>query len=44
MVHFSVAKGKVRRVTMKPLSPLADFSYDFQHLDFAPVPARAKVN
>ena len=29
--------GKVTGVTMKPLSPLADFSYDFQHLAFVPV-------
>ncbi|MBO9623641.1 MAG: serine hydrolase [Sphingomonas sp.] len=36
-VTFAVADGKVTGVTMKPLSPLADFSYDFQHLAFAPV-------
>jgi CubicO group peptidase (beta-lactamase class C family) len=37
-VSFAVKDGKVTGVTMKPLSPLADFSYDFQHLAFAPVP------
>ncbi|MBA17179.1 MAG: serine hydrolase [Sphingomonas sp.] len=37
VVTFTVADGKVTGVTMKPLSPLADFSYDYQHLDFAPV-------
>ena len=38
VVMFAVAGGRVTGVTMKPLSPLADFSYDFQHLAFAPVP------
>lgn len=31
------AEGKVERVTMKPASPIADFSYDFQDLLFTPV-------
>jgi CubicO group peptidase (beta-lactamase class C family) len=31
------ADGKVERVTMKPVSPLADFSYDYQDLLFRPV-------
>ena len=31
------ADGKVERVTMKPVSPAADFSYDYQDLLFAPV-------
>lgn len=31
------AQGKVDRVTMKPASPLADFSYDYQDLAFVPV-------
>ena len=30
------AEGKVERVTMKPVSPLADFSYDYQDLLFVP--------
>jgi hypothetical protein len=30
------ANGKVDRVTMKAASPLADFSYDYQDLLFAP--------
>jgi hypothetical protein len=37
VVMFAVAGGKVTGVTMKPLSPLADFSFDFQHLNFVPV-------
>ena len=37
VVTFSVADGKATRVTMKALSPLADFSFDFQDLDFSPV-------
>ena len=31
------ADGKVERITMKPVSPLADFSYDYQDLLFTPV-------
>jgi hypothetical protein len=31
------ADGKVQRVTLKPVSPLADFSYDYQDLLFTPV-------
>ena len=30
------AEGKVARMTMKPVSPLADFSYDYQDLLFTP--------
>jgi hypothetical protein len=37
VVSFEVKDGRVARVTMKALSPIADFSYDFHHLDFAPV-------
>jgi CubicO group peptidase (beta-lactamase class C family) len=37
VVKFAVAGGKVTGVTMKALSPLADFSFDFQHLNFVPV-------
>ncbi|RYD53736.1 MAG: serine hydrolase [Sphingomonadales bacterium] len=37
VVKFAVAGGKVTGVSMKALSPLADFSYDFQHLAFVPV-------
>lgn len=36
VVTFAVADGKVTGVKMKALSPLADFSYDFHHLDFVP--------
>jgi hypothetical protein len=38
-VTFSLnADGKVDRVTLKAVSPLADFSYDYQDLVFTPVP------
>ncbi len=37
VVTFAVAAGKVTGVTMKALSPLADFSYDYHHLAFVPV-------
>jgi CubicO group peptidase (beta-lactamase class C family) len=32
------ADGKVDRVTLKPVSPLADFSYDYRDLSFTPAP------
>jgi hypothetical protein len=31
------AEGRVERVTMKPASPIADFSYDYRDLLFTPV-------
>ena len=31
------ADGKVEKITLKPVSPLADFSYDYQDLLFTPV-------
>lgn len=34
------AEGKIDRITMQPVSPLADFSYDYQDLFFHPVPAK----
>ncbi|MBO9718228.1 MAG: serine hydrolase [Pseudoxanthomonas sp.] len=34
------ADGKVERITMKAVSPLADFSYDYQDLLFRPIPAK----
>jgi CubicO group peptidase (beta-lactamase class C family) len=37
LVSFVVKDGHVVQVLMKPFSPLADFSFDFQHLDFKPV-------
>jgi hypothetical protein len=30
------AEGKIDRITMKPVSPLADFSFDYQDLLFRP--------
>ena len=32
------ADGKVQRITAKPVSPIADFSFDYQDLLFTPVP------
>lgn len=37
LVRFLIKDGRVDRITMKAFSPLADFSFDFQHLDFRPV-------
>lgn len=37
VITFAVKDGRVTGVTMKALSPLADFSYDFHHLAFTPV-------
>jgi len=31
--------GKVARITMAPVSPIADFSYDYRDLSFTPVAA-----
>ena len=36
VVTFTVQSGAVMKVAMKALSPLADFSYDFQDLTFLP--------
>jgi CubicO group peptidase (beta-lactamase class C family) len=36
------AEGKVERITMKPVSPTADFSFNYQDLDFTPVAAPAR--
>ena len=33
-VIFSMQNGKPVGITMKAVSPLTDFSYDFQDLDF----------
>ncbi|HEX5239265.1 MAG TPA: serine hydrolase [Sphingomicrobium sp.] len=39
-VSFSIdANGKVDHVTMKPVSPTADFSWDYQDLSFTPAAA-----
>lgn len=38
VVRFVVEDGKAARLALKPLSPLADFSYDFQHLEPIRVP------
>jgi hypothetical protein len=35
------AEGKIDRASMRAVSPLADFSFDYQDLDIRPVAARA---
>jgi CubicO group peptidase (beta-lactamase class C family) len=37
VVKFTIEGGVVSGVAMRPLSPLADFSFDFADLDFKPV-------
>jgi CubicO group peptidase (beta-lactamase class C family) len=34
------AEGKVDHITMKPVSPTADFSFDYQDLNFTPIASR----
>lgn len=34
LVFLKIENGKVKGFTMEPISPLTDFSYDFQDLDF----------
>jgi hypothetical protein len=42
-VTFSIdADGKVDGVTMKPVSPVADFSWDYQDLLFTPAAPSAR--
>ena len=36
------ADGRVDRVTMKPVNPIVDFSWDYQDLHFTPVEGPAK--
>lgn len=33
---FEIANGRVAKATMRPVSPLADFSFDYTDLDFSP--------
>ncbi len=35
-VKFDVAAGKIEKIEMWPVSPLADFSFDYRDLHFAP--------
>lgn len=35
-VTFAVGGGRIRSIAMKPVSPLADFSFDYQDLHFSP--------
>ena len=42
-VSFAIdADGRVERVSMKPVSPTADFSFDYQDLHFVPVAAERR--
>jgi hypothetical protein len=44
-VTFSIgADGKVDRVMMKPVSPRADFSWDYQDLLFTPPVSEAAAS
>lgn len=36
---FDVANGRITKAAMRPVSPLADFSFDYTDLDFSPVAA-----
>ena len=38
-VTFGVTGGHIRSIAMKPVSPLADFSFDYQDLHFRPTPS-----
>jgi hypothetical protein len=41
-VTFAIgADGRVDRITMAPVSPIADFSFDYRDLEFRPVAAAA---
>ena len=43
-IFFKVdAKGKATGFTMKAISPLTDFSYDFHDLDFTKVIQKSKA-
>jgi CubicO group peptidase (beta-lactamase class C family) len=35
------AEGQIEQVTLKAVSPVADFSYDYQDLNFVPAPKRS---
>jgi len=35
-VTFKVDGGRIASIAMKPVSPLADFSFDYQDLHFRP--------
>jgi hypothetical protein len=35
-VKFDIASGKIEKLEMRPFSPLADFSFDYPDLHFAP--------
>jgi CubicO group peptidase (beta-lactamase class C family) len=37
---FTIADGRVARAAMRPVSPLADFSFDYVDLDFSPAVRR----
>jgi CubicO group peptidase (beta-lactamase class C family) len=39
-VKFDVTSGKIDRIEMRPVSPLADFSFDYQDLHFVPATSK----
>jgi CubicO group peptidase (beta-lactamase class C family) len=43
-VTFKVVGGRIRSITMKPVSPLADFSFDYQDLHFRPAAHASPVS
>lgn len=43
-VTFKVDNGRITSVAMKPVSPLADFSFDYQDLHFRPADATVGSN
>jgi len=36
-VKFDIASGRIGTIEMWPVSPLADFSFDYRDLHFVPV-------
>ena len=38
----STPRAMSTQITMKPVSPIADFSFDYQDLNFTPVAAATK--
>ena len=39
---FKIADGRVAKASMRPVSPLADFSFDYTDLDFSPAATGSK--
>lgn len=41
---FEIANGRIAKAAMRPVSPMADFSFDYTDLDFSPVVAATPGN